>query len=411
MARSSDDLEFGQVEESEDGFRAYAEAVALHFHETFSSESEAHWRAVTEFDRTYIGRDGDRIVANSGTFSFQLSLPGDREAACAGLTAVGVAADWRRRGVLTRMMRWHVDDALERGEPFGALYASESPIYGRYGYGIAAPSMEVEIEVPFAEFLTPVDPDIDVRLVTPQIATDAFAAIHRAYRRRRGGMMSRADTWWESWFANDPPGSRDGYSPRQLASVDGRGYAVYRAKQDWADTLPQGQVYVIELIATDPEAYAALWRHVLSVDLVRTVKAPMEPVDAPLMSLVANHQRVKTRGGEDLYLRLFDVGAALAARSYDADGRLTFAVRDDFVPANTGTWTLEVSGGEASCVRSSDVPDLELDVRELAAICLGGVTTTHHVWARRIVERTEGAAARADRLFAVSLPPWNSFEF
>src|SRR5206468_1707919 len=64
--------------------------------------------------------------------------------ACAGVTWVGVSSSHRRRGVLTQMMRAQLDDVRARGEPLAALYASESPIYGRFGYGIAAPGGSIE---------------------------------------------------------------------------------------------------------------------------------------------------------------------------------------------------------------------------------------------------------------------------
>jgi predicted acetyltransferase len=412
VARSIDDLEFSRVEATDEGFREYADAVSLHFHESWSEDDTAGWREITEFDRTWVARDGGRIVGNSASISFRMSLPGGREAACGGLTAVGVAPDWRRRGLLTRMVRWHLDDTVERGEPFAALYASESPIYGRYGYGIAAPCIDLEVETQHASLLRPVTPDeADVRLVDVDTIRSEAPAIHEGHRRVRGGMMDRTEAWWDAWFRHDPPGSRQGHTARQHALVPGRGYAIYRTKSDWQDTLPQGVVAAIEIVATDPVAYAALWQHLFSLDLVRTVKSRMEPADSPLLSLVANHQRLKTRGSEDLYLRLVDLPAALAARAYDVDDTLTFAVHDAFLPANEGTWTLHAADGEASCERSDREPDLELDIRELAAICLGGVTATHHVWARRIEERTSGAAARADRLFATDLAPWNPFEF
>ena len=57
----------------------------------------------------------------------------------AGITWVGVLPSHRRRGVLTELMRQQLDDVHERGEPLAILWASEPPIYGRFGYGIAAP--------------------------------------------------------------------------------------------------------------------------------------------------------------------------------------------------------------------------------------------------------------------------------
>ena len=72
-----------------------------------------------------------------GRLSVQLSVPGGT-VPCGGTTVVGVAPTHRRRGVLRAMMRAHLDDVHERGEPIAALWASEETIYGRFGYGPAA---------------------------------------------------------------------------------------------------------------------------------------------------------------------------------------------------------------------------------------------------------------------------------
>ena len=39
---------------------------------------------------------------------------------------------------MTRMMHHQINDIYERGEPLAALFATESIIYGRFGYGIGS---------------------------------------------------------------------------------------------------------------------------------------------------------------------------------------------------------------------------------------------------------------------------------
>lgn len=409
MTRDVSSLELRAV--TEDEFPAFARAVSQAFGEEPSSDdATAAWRAVTEFDRTLAFFDGDRIVGNAGAYSFDMSVPGGGTVPCAGVTTVGVTHDWRRRGLLNAMMRHQLDDIRERGEPFAALYASESPIYGRYGYAIGAQHVTLEVEVPWSSFTVPADPS-GVQLVDAATMIGAGPAIRREHATRRGGMMRRSDTWWRSWLEHDRPEQRDGYSPRFHALLPGRGYAIYRVKPKWSDTLPQGELLVIELVANDPDAVASLWQFLFGVDLVRTVKAHMRPADDPLPWLVDNHQRVKQVGGEDLYLRLVEVGAALSSREYAVDDRLVFEVHDAFAPWNEGRWVVEAADGAATCERTDRDADLELDVRDLAAISLGGVPATELAWARRVTASTDGALVRADRLFAAELAPWNSFEF
>src|SRR4029078_8522579 len=84
---------------------------------------------------------------------------------CAATTVVGVAPTHRRRGVLRSMMRAHLDDAHERGEPLAALWASEETIYGRFGYGVGGFAGEVEIPKEYVDFVAPRDPTGRLRIV------------------------------------------------------------------------------------------------------------------------------------------------------------------------------------------------------------------------------------------------------
>ena len=88
-------------------------------------------------ERLVAAWEDGRTVGGSGAFPFGLSVPGG-ELPCAGITVVGVTPTHRRRGILRRMMRMHLDLAHERGEPIAALWASEGAIYGRFGFGVAS---------------------------------------------------------------------------------------------------------------------------------------------------------------------------------------------------------------------------------------------------------------------------------
>jgi len=101
-------------------------------------------------------------------------------------------------------------------------------------------------------------------------------------------------------------------------------------------------------------------------------------------------------------VRPVDVGAALSARGFARDGRVTFDVVDAFCPWNAGTWTLE--GGTAK--RSRRRADLRLDVTSLGATYLGGFSFGQLVRAGLVEEATRGAAARADAVFASNPAPW-----
>ena len=160
---------------------------------------------------------------------------------------------------------------------------------------------------------------------------------------------------------------------------------------------------MIEALADGAVATRELWRVLLDMDWLATLKAFLLPIDHPLLQQLRYPRRLQMRIGDGLWVRLVDVGAALSARAYGGDGPVVFEVEDAFLPENTGRWKL--AGGKAE--RTDEAADLALDVRELGAAYLGGFTFGELLRAGLVREVTEGGAARADALFLTSSPkPW-----
>ena len=81
---------------------------------------------------------------------------------------------------------------------------------------------------------------------------------------------------------------------------------------------------------------------------------------------------------------------------------MVFEVADAFCPWNEGRWRL--AGGVAE--QTDADADLRLDADVLGAAYLGGMSFTQLAGALRVEELSEGALARADRLFSWPLEPW-----
>ena len=121
---------------NEDEFVAYEHRIqrAFGFNQGGDVSDE---RSLCEIDRTLAIFDGADVVATAGAYSFEMSVPGGGGVAVAGITTVSVATTYRRRGLLGRMMDRQLADIADRGEPAAVLWASEAPIYERFGYGMA----------------------------------------------------------------------------------------------------------------------------------------------------------------------------------------------------------------------------------------------------------------------------------
>jgi predicted acetyltransferase len=372
---------------------------------------------VAEMDRSLGLFEGDQVAATSGIYSRTLTVPGGL-VPCAGITWVTVAPTHRRRGVLTEIMRRQLTGLHEdEREPVAALWASEFPIYGRFGYAPAAYRGGLTGRTERLRLR----PDIDlgtgrVALVSREIYQPAAMALHDAVRRFVPGNLARDERWWDRRL-RDLPAGRDGATALRFllhTETDGTvtGYAAWRMKEGWTDGgEPDGTLIVEEVRASTTAAYASLWRVLLSVDLVRTVKVPLASPDDPLRQLVTDQRALAVRPVDSLWVRLVDVGRALSARRYPARIDLVFEVRDDFCKWNTGRWHLWGHPAGAFCDRTDRDPDIVLGIEELSAVYLGGTSLATLQAAGRVTEVSPGAVTLASTAFGWPVTAWCPDEF
>ena len=230
------------------------------------------------------------------------------------------------------------------------------------------------------------------------------------------GMVGRSETWWRWITLRDTDQMRSANGMKFLAvyEADGQveGTAVYRVKPDWDDRGPNGRLVAQEVLATTPRATRDLWAWLFDVDLVRLVRAVRGPVPHPLQLLLAEPRRLGFTIGDAIWLRVVDVPAALAARTYGRPGTLVLEVRDGFCPWNAGRWRLDAAeDGRGTVERTTAVPDLTLDATDLGATYLGTFRFSELARVGRVVENTAGALLRADALFASARAPWCSTMF
>src|SRR4051794_25253074 len=112
-------------------------------------------RRVIDYEQAFGALDNGEFVGGAGAYDFEMTLPGGALVPVAGVTGVAVAPTHRRRGVLTALMAHQLGDVAERRKLFAVLNASESHIYGRFGYGLAASAMSVEVDTRHADFRVP----------------------------------------------------------------------------------------------------------------------------------------------------------------------------------------------------------------------------------------------------------------
>jgi predicted acetyltransferase len=356
-------------------------------------------------DRHHAAFDDGAVVGSASVFPFETSVPGGFVQA-AGVTLVGVLPTHRRRGILSSLMRTQLDDVHERGEPIAYLWASEDALYGRYGYGIASFTGNIELGRDRAAFYRDFDPEGLIRVVEVEEAIEPFFQIQRRAAAQHPGMFVRTEDWWRSRRLADPEWRREGGGEmvRVLLELDGRpaGYALYRLHFSAQRGVPSGYTSVIEAMGDSPAATREIWRFLLSIDWMERVRAGLLPLDHELFLLLREPRRLRFDLRDGLWVRLVDVEAALNARTYKPGEPVIVDVADEFCPWNAGTWELGPEGAS----RSSGAPELRLDAAAFGSAYLGGFTFGQLARAGRVEELAEGALDRADTLFRADRYPW-----
>ena len=387
------------VEEVRDALNA----IGHYFGHVNDLESTERFAERMPIDRVHAAWDGDRIVAGAGAFPYSMSIPGGA-IPTAGVTIVGVLPTHRRRGVLTALMRDQLDACRTRGEPAAYLWASESSIYPRFGYGLAGLSGEMTLARERTAFAHAFEARGTVRLVDVEEAARTFPPLYEQLFAQRPGLFSRSPAWWEGRRLVPSPWGPQTAKNLALLELDGEpaGYAIYHVTQERAHGSSVGKVTVVEAVAPSPEGTRELWRWLLDFDWTSEFVAGNLPVDHPLFLLLAEPRRLRFQVGDGIWVRLVDVEAALAARSYEGDAQVVVELTDAFLPENAGRWRLGSHGAE----RTNASAELPLDVTGLGSVYLGGFSFADLVRASRATELVLGAVQRADALFVTNVQPW-----
>ncbi|HEV3067973.1 MAG TPA: GNAT family N-acetyltransferase [Streptosporangiaceae bacterium] len=381
-----------------------------------SERSRTNWLARLELDRTLGAFDGGTLAGVTGVYSFRMRVPGAM-AAVAGVSMVAVLPSHRRRGVLSALMRRQLSDVAERGEAVAALFASETAIYGRYGYGRASWHLFLKLARGYGAMAAgaPSDPGLRLRIAEPRSAHAEMGKVYELAMAERPGLYARTEPWWDR-LTHEPDSDSAPRVRCVLAEDDAgpRGYALFTSEGQWEEGtfLPDGVLDVHEAITVDPAAAAALWGDLLSRDLITTFRLHMRPVDDPLLHLLADSRQGRPRLSDGLWVRLVEVGRALAQRRYACPVDVVIEVTDEVCPQNQGRWRLTAAttsapaGFSGTCERTTAPADLVLPVRALGAAYLGGTRLGSLAAAGLVTEVTPGSVAALSTAMSWDPAPW-----
>lgn len=369
------------------------------FGEVGHPDSKEAWRGLVAADGGVVMRDGGlagEIVGQSIYLDLNLTVPGGAVLPAAGVSFVAVAPTHRRRGILRSMYTELHQRIADAKYPVAALTASEGGIYGRFGYGPATTVHQMTIDRRFAQFHASVPDPGGVRLVKPAGHRDTFAAIYDRWRQQTPGGLVCPTVLWDNVLA-DRENTREGGS-ELFAFLHPDGYVLYRVHGEESRS-----IRVNDFIAVTTDAYIALWRALLGMDLMEKVSTWTHPGDQ-LPYLLTNPRLARvTSSSDDLWIRIMNIPVALEARRYQADLDVVLEVADGF-RGDGGRFALQVRDARARCTPTDTPADVELDLDVLGSLYLGAHHPEAFVAANRLRSKDSALVQRLGAAFASDVP-------
>lgn len=372
----------------------------------------------------FIGELDGRTVAACQLHPLRQWVAGDAFAV-AGVGTVSISPAHRRRRLAAELMTAALHAAHERGDVAAALYPFRTSFYENLGYGRAGQVVQYQVR-------TGVLPDSAERFRVELLEDDASRGealeLYGVWSRDQTGQLERSRRLWDV-LCTAPDRALAGYR-----SADGRlaGYALVTYRTD----LPRRERFleVEELVWTSTSARRGLygwlaslgdqWEQLLlralpSHQLGEWLSEPRLPHGAAPLWGLWEPAATLLMGP---MCRIVDLRAAWTRRRVANAAALTVMlhVRDEQIPANDGSWQLDLEDGAVSVRQGAAVgsggsagavaAELRLGIGALSRVFIGALSTTAGVEAGIIECDRPELLARLDA--ALALPePWTFDRF
>jgi len=393
-------------EERREAFAVFRQAL-LGIGDLGSSHPEIEARFLAEGEPLG-GFEKDLLRGVVNGYASSVTLPGGRCVPHLSVTHVGVSPDATRRGIARQLLVEQLRRARASGYVVAGLRASDTGIYGRYGYGIASWSVRHELDLTRAA-LAIAAPRDGLRIVDAHESFPIFRQIAESDPTPRATTLSRWDGWWAMQEYRMLHGTTPHHAVVFGSEGKERGYLRFHIEpsDNWF-TSSQRTVIVDDLVAHDDEAWRGLIGHLFTQDILHRAIFPSRPIDDPLPLLLRNPRTLAISGQRDeSWIRPLDLAALLSARRFGGARQIAIAVDDDLFPENEGTWSI----GPKGAAKTEERPDARIAIAELAALVFGASQASALQASSRIWTASAEVAEELDFTFSSNRHPHSGISF
>ena len=349
--------------------------------------------------------DGPVMATSFAAFPFTVRANGNAMA-FAGVSGVGTHPEYRRQGLLRKIMTQSLAQMRDAGQSLAGLWASQAAIYQRYGYAMLGVGRSYTVDTVDIRFYDGNEGGLAIKRLLPSEAMQTVKSVYREFIAERMGYLHRSQPLWTNNAFADIDEDGPVYAAVAYDGDTPRGYVVYTFRANRHDHPARSQaMHIRDFVWLDGAAYRSLWSFIARHDLVGKVIWANVPADDPAAELFIEPRMLNTKEGEGSWLRVVDVENALTQRGYFGSGEVDLAVVDDSLADwNSGTWHLSADVQGASVKRSDATPDATMGIKTLGSL-FSGSCSARALASWNMLEADDAVLKTLDAIFATKHAP------
>lgn len=297
----------------------------------------------------------------------------------AGLAAVAVLPEARRRGIAELLVEDSIRKMYEFGYPISMLYPFRHRFYKKYGYAFVGSA--VQYEIPTNEILN-FEERTDVRTAQRSDRVKIKKVFNDNIERNGSFTIARGDNFWEMVVF---PRVHDVYIYEGPSVTVGKkectGYIMYELAKE-ANQEPV--LNVKEIVGLDSKAHRALWgfigglqEQVSKVRFLAPADYPMhlflrEPIEHNFRRLFFEYKTFGTLAS-GFMMRIINVKDALKYLVTPTDSPIDFSIqiKDSLIGLNCRVFQVHIHSGETVVEEGRSPAQVEMDVETFSQIYSG----------------------------------------
>jgi Predicted acetyltransferase involved in intracellular survival and related acetyltransferases len=303
---------------------------------------------------------GNRLAAQATVLELQTYIAG-RPFAMGGVAGVATWPEYRRQGLVAKLLKHSLEAMREKGQTLSFLYPFAFAFYRKFGWETFTEHKHYTLEA------SQLPPRSSYEGTIERVEGVAgLNAVYQTYAARYNGSLARTELWWQRRIASSKKGQIALYRGADGAE---QGYVIYQVEQR--------ELRVHEMVALHEEAKRALWSFLAQHDSMIDKAKLTVPVDDTWTDLLPD-PRIKQEIVPYFMARIVDVEAFLPLYPFlpGEPVTITLQVADEHALWNKGVYELSL-GASGRCLVSrseSELPASEgvhLDIGALAMMMLG----------------------------------------